>query len=91
MIEKALSITPNDHYILDSLGWALYRKGNLDNAIVYLEEAYKVNADPEIAAHLGEVLWQKGQHDEAIKIWQDGLTADPDNEVLLATSNKFKS
>jgi len=91
LIEKALSITPNDHYILDSLGWALYRKGNLDKAIVYLEEAYKVNADPEIAAHLGEVLWQKGQHDEAIKIWQDGLTADPDNEVLLATSNKFKS
>jgi len=91
LIEKALSITPNDHYILDSLGWALYRKGNLDKALVYLEEAYKVNADPEIAAHLGEVLWQKGEHDKAIKIWQDGLTVDPDNEVLLATSNKFKS
>lgn len=91
LIEKALSITPNDHYMLDSLGWVYYRKGNLDKAIEYLQQAYKVNPDPEIAAHLGEVLWQKGQHEEAKKIWQDALTANPDNEVLRDVSNKFKS
>lgn len=91
LIEKALSITPNDHYMLDSLGWVYYRKGNLDKAIEYLQQAYKVNPDPEIAAHLGEVLWQKGQHEEAKKIWQDALTANPDNQVLREVSNKFKS
>lgn len=91
LIEKALSITPNDHYMLDSLGWVYYRKGNLDKAIDYLQQAYKVNPDPEIAAHLGEVLWQKGQHEEAKKIWHDALTANPDNEVLRDVSNKFKS
>lgn len=91
LIEKALTISPNDHYMLDSLGWAHYRKGNLDKAIDYLQQAYKVNPDPEIAAHLGEVLWQKGKHEEAKKIWNDGLTVDPTNEVLLATTNKFKS
>ncbi len=91
LIEKALTISPNDHYILDSLGWAHYRKGNLDKAIGYLQQAYKVNQDPEIAAHLGEVLWQKGQRDEAKKIWRDALIANPDNEVLLTTTKKFKS
>ena len=91
LIEKALTFSPNDHYMLDSLGWAHYRKGNLDKAIDYLQQAYKVNPDPEIAAHLGEVLWQKGKHEEAKKIWNDGLTVDPTNEVLLATTNKFKS
>jgi tetratricopeptide (TPR) repeat protein len=91
LIEKALSITPNDHYMLDSLGWVYYRKGNLDKAIEYLQQAYKVNPDPEIAAHLGEVLWQKGQHEEAKKIWQDALSANPDNQVLRDVSNKFKS
>lgn len=91
LIEKALSISPNDHYMLDSLGWAHYRKGNLDKAINYLQQAYKVNPDPEIAAHLGEVLWQKGKHDEAKKIWNDALAADPKNELLLSTANKFKS
>ena len=91
LIEKALSFSPNDHYMLDSLGWTHYRKGNLDKAEQYLQKAYAVNPDPEIAAHLGEVLWQKGQHNQAQKIWQEALSANPNNEVLLTTINKFKS
>ena len=91
LIETALAMSPNDHYMLDSLGWVHYRKGNLDKAVGYLQQAYNVNPDPEIAAHLGEVLWQKGQHDEAKRIWQESLVSNPDNEVLLATTNKFKS
>ncbi len=91
LIEKALALSPNDHYMLDSLGWAHYRKGNLDKAIQYLQDAYSINPDPEIAAHLGEVLWHKGRHDQAKKIWNDALTINPDNEVLVTTANKFKS
>jgi len=91
LIEKALSLSPNDHYMLDSLGWAHYRKGNLDKALKYLQQAYDINPDPEIAAHLGEVLWLKGQHDAAKKIWGEALTAHPDNEVLISTANKYKS
>ena len=91
LIEKALSISPDDHYMLDSLGWAHYRKGNLDKAINYLQQAYNINPDPEIAAHLGEVLWHKGRHDQAKKIWSDALSINPDNEVLVITANKFKS
>lgn len=91
LIEKALTFRPNDHYMLDSLGWVYYKKGNLDKAIIYLKKAYEVSQDSEIAAHLGEVLWQKGRHDEAKKIWNDALIADPDNELLLTTTYKFKS
>jgi len=91
LIEKALELSPNDHYMLDSLGWAHFRKGNLDKAIQYLQEAYSINPDPEIAAHLGEVLWLKGRHEQAKKIWNDALSIDPDNEVLITTANKFKS
>jgi len=91
LIQKALEITPNDHYMLDSLGWVYYRKGDLDQAIKYLQQAFKIHPDPEIAAHLGEVLWQKGQHEAAKKIWTDALNADPNNEVLLNTHKKFTS
>jgi tetratricopeptide (TPR) repeat protein len=91
LIEKALELSPNDHYMLDSLGWAHFRKGNLDKAIQYLQEAYNINPDPEIAAHLGEVLWHKGQHERAKKIWNDAISVHPDNEVLITTANKFKS
>lgn len=91
LIEKALSFSPNDHYMLDSLGWAHYRKGNLNKAIKYLQQAYDINPDPEIAAHLGEVLWQKGQYDQAKKIWAEALSVHPDNELLINTASKFKS
>jgi tetratricopeptide (TPR) repeat protein len=91
LIEKALMITPNDHYMLDSLGWAHFRKGNLDKAIGYLQQAYSVSQDPEIAAHLGEALWLKGEHAEAKRIWSEALSANPDNELLITTTNKFKS
>lgn len=90
LINKALEIAPNDHYMLDSLGWAYYRKGNLDQALTYLHQAYNTSQDPEIAAHLGEVLWHKGLHDEAKKIWAEALSQHPDNEILTTTTNKFK-
>ncbi len=89
LVEKALSFSPNDHYMLDSLGWAHYRKGNLEKALDLLQQAYNVNQDAEIAAHLGEVLWKKGKQSEAKKIWSDAVKADPKNQVLLDAVKKF--
>jgi tetratricopeptide (TPR) repeat protein len=89
LIEKALLLSPNDHYIMDSMGWVHYRMGSLEKALDYLQKAYAKQTDPEIAAHLGEVLWQKGKRDEAIKTWEEALQTHPDNEVLLNTSKRF--
>ena len=55
LLETAVKLAPDDHYMLDSLGWVHYRLGNLDKAAEFLRKAYAVQADPEIAAHLGEV------------------------------------
>jgi len=90
LIEKALSLSPDDHYILDSMGWVQYRRGMLNEAADYLRRAYSEKTDPEIAAHLGEVLWQQGKRDEAVKTWEEALRAHPDNEVLLNTTKKFR-
>ena len=90
LIEKALALSPNDHFILDSMGWVQYRLGKLDKAADYLRRAYTAQTDPEIAAHLGEVLWQQGKREEALQIWEEALRDHPDNEVLLSTSKKFK-
>src|SRR5438093_1385073 len=32
LIEKALELSPEDYFIIDSLGWVLYREGNLKGA-----------------------------------------------------------
>lgn len=91
LVETALKLSPNDHYIMDSLGWVYFRLGDLPNAIEYLRKAYEIQADPEIAAHLGEALWKQGQQEEAKKIWEQALKAHPENDVLVATAKKFKS
>lgn len=90
LIAKALELSPGDHYIMDSMGWVQYRLGNLDKAYEYLNKAYNLQNDSEIAAHLGEVLWKQGKQDEANRIWDEGLKASPQNEVILKTIKKFK-
>jgi len=89
LIEKAHTLSPDDHYILDSMGWLQYRLGKLEQAADYLRRAYTAQTDPEIAAHLGEVLWQQGKHEEAQKTWADALHQYPDNELLVNTTKRF--
>ncbi|OZA06747.1 MAG: tetratricopeptide repeat protein, partial [Methylophilaceae bacterium 17-44-8] len=91
LVETALKLSPDDHYIMDSLGWVYFRLGDLPNAVEYLRKAYQIQADPEIAAHLGEALWKHGQQEEAKLIWEQALKAHPENDVLVATAKKFKS
>ena len=89
LIEKALALLPGDPFILDSLGWVHYRRGDLDLALEYLQLAMDQRPDAEIAAHLGEVLWQLGNKEQAIAAWQDGSQTDPDNPVLKDTMRKY--
>ena len=88
-IEIALSIEPQNHYILDSMGWVHYRLGNYDIAYEFITKAYSIQEDPEIAAHLGEVLWKQGKENEAISIWQGSLERFPENSILIETKNRL--
>ena len=88
-IDRALKISPDDPFILDSKGWVLYRRGQTKEALVYLRRAFAERPDPEIAAHLGEVLWAQGQKDEAEKVWRQALQDNPDNEALRTAVKRF--
>lgn len=81
-IRRAYELRPNDSYILDSMGWVLYRLGKFDEAIEFLQKAIAIKHDPEIAAHLGEVLWAIGEHKKALKVWKKGLKRTPDDDHL---------
>lgn len=91
LIETALKLAPDDHFIMDSLGWVEYRLGNYAIAIELLRKAHAIQADPEISAHLGEVLWKQGLQEEAKKIWENALKKFPENNTLVSTTKKFKS
>jgi tetratricopeptide (TPR) repeat protein len=89
LIEKALELSPDDFFIIDSMGWVLYRMGDLPGAAAQLRRAWQGRPDGEIGAHLGEVLWQLGERDEARRIWQEALKASPENESLQKTVKRF--
>jgi tetratricopeptide (TPR) repeat protein len=90
LIEHALKLAPDDSFIIDSMGWVLYRRGQLKDSLSYLRRAYAGRPDPEIAAHLGEVLWALGEHSEAERVWGDASKEAPDNETLTSTIKRLK-
>ena len=89
LIDKALSLTPDDPFILDSKGWLLFRQGKSAEALEALQRAYAKKPDAEIAAHIGEVLWALGRPNEALAVWRDATKAHPTNEALTATIKRF--
>ena len=90
LIEKAVSMAPDDAYIQDSLGWVEFRVGNIPRAVQILQAAFDKRPDAEIAAHLGEVLWVSGERDRALKIWREGLLLASDNETLQNTLHRLR-
>lgn len=90
LLEKAQLLQPDDAFILDSVGWLYYRRGELDKAAETLRRAFLLRPDPEIAAHLGEVLWTQGQKSQADQIWRNALQQNPANETLLGIMKKFQ-
>ncbi len=90
LLQKASGLAPKDPFIMDSLGWVKYRLGDAQEAIPLLREAYQLQPNAEIGAHLGEVLWMQNQHTQAKQIWQDAQKHDASNETLQKTLRRFQ-
>ncbi len=90
LIRQALVSAPNDPFILDSLGWVAFRKGDHAEALRILQDAYQRRPDAEIAAHLGEVHWVLNQRPQALAVWREGLLLNPENETLLNTLRRLQ-
>ncbi len=89
LIRKALVASPDNPAFLDSLGWVLFRRGDIPNALPPLERAYRIFPDPEIASHWGELLWVSGKQVEARALWARSLARSPDSKPLRATIERL--
>ncbi len=89
MIERAVAGRPDSGYIVDSLGWVLYRLGRYEEAVGHMERAVELMpVDPVVNDHLGDVYWAVGRAREAEFQWSRALSfineenneteADPD-------------
>ncbi|MEQ1740399.1 MAG: tetratricopeptide repeat protein, partial [Methyloglobulus sp.] len=85
----ALKLKPDEAVILDSYGWLKYKMGNVQAAQGYLQKAYDLQPENEIAAHLAEVLWVSGKKEEARKLFDKAIENAPDDSFLLNFKAKF--
>ena len=80
MIRKASELAPDDASITDSLGWALFKRGKVDEAIHTLARAAEKDPDQaEIQEHLGDALYSSGRRFEARFAWHAALVTAEDN------------
>jgi tetratricopeptide (TPR) repeat protein len=90
LISAANQALVGNPMVIDSMGWVEYRLGNFPEAMAWLELAYSIDLDPEIAAHLGEVYWKTGRHEQAIQTWQSAYDKVAPQETLIRTLERLK-
>ncbi|MGE3387214.1 MAG: tetratricopeptide repeat protein [Bdellovibrionales bacterium] len=90
MARRALAMQPNDGYILDTIGWVLFKKGKVENAIRYLEAAYKVKADEAIIAeHLADAYFRQQMLDRARALYRRAAAMETDSRKLQKIQAKL--
>lgn len=90
MIETAVEARPQDGYIIDSLGWAFYKLGRMDEAVETLERAVSLMPnDPELNDHLGDAYWKVGRQREARFQWTIATSVDAVGEVAARAAPKL--
>jgi Tfp pilus assembly protein PilF len=81
-LRRAIALEPDATVIIDSYGWLLFKQGDTQQALEYLQRAYKQEQEGEIAAHLIEVLWVSGQHNDARDLMEQALETVEDKVPL---------
>ncbi|MEI8144384.1 MAG: tetratricopeptide repeat protein [Alphaproteobacteria bacterium] len=91
LVRRAVELTPEDGYIVDSLGWAYYRLGRYEDAVVELERAIELRPeDPVINDHLGDAYWKVGRINEAYFQWAHARDLKPEAEDLPRILDKLE-
>lgn len=82
LIRKALSLKPDSGFIIDSLGWLFYAKGEYEQSLGYLLRAAKlIPDDPVILEHLGDVYQKLGEKEKALEMYQRSLKMKEEDRV----------
>ena len=89
MLEKANKLRSNDPYIIDSLGWALFKLERFEESKDYLQLAVKLMpGDPIVNDHYGDALWKNGNKIQARYYWNYVLNLKKTEEDLKETIKK---
>ncbi len=74
----------NNPYLMDTLGWCLYRNQELDLAVEILENARKLNPDlSDVHFHLATIYYDLGRKEDSIEAFKKCLAVDPNNHLAM--------
>jgi tetratricopeptide (TPR) repeat protein len=94
MIRIAVEKEPDNAAYRDSLGWVLFQKGRVQEALPELEKAAAQEPDPTVLDHLGDAYRAVGRPQEAKQAWRRAVQAfqkDPDPEKMKRIEDKIKA
>ncbi len=91
MVKKAVSLRPEDGFIIDSLGWVYFAQGRYDEAVEQLEKAFRlVPDDATIAEHLGDALIKKQKYFKALKIYKKAMELEKNKKNRRHLQKKIR-
>jgi tetratricopeptide (TPR) repeat protein len=91
MLERAVELRPNDGNIVDSLGWALFKLGDIPAAIRWLERAVELEPRSSVINdHLGDAYWAAGRQNEARFQWLRALRTEPEAAEIPKIEAKIR-
>jgi tetratricopeptide (TPR) repeat protein len=84
LTKQAIALRPENGYYVDSLGWAFFKKGLLNEALTEIKRAVVlVGDDPVVYEHLGEIYLKQQQIAEGREALLHSLELDPSNAKLM--------
>ncbi len=85
LLRRADELDPGQAYIMDSLAWAYFKKGNIDEALKQIRRAVAAGdtVDPAIWEHYGDIAAKAGFKDEARKAYTNALAGKPANTAAI--------
>ena len=91
-LQAAVALSPGSGGIIDSLGWAYFRSGDLARADSFLEQAGRLEpADPEILGHLGDLYAKRQERDRAVMTYKRALSLSPSDRVARELGERLRT
>jgi tetratricopeptide (TPR) repeat protein len=89
---RAAALEPKDGYILDTLGWVLFKQGKIEDALKYLEAAHKLAPNVSvISEHLGDVYVKQAMIEKARKMYHRALELEAEEAKQDVIQSKISS
>ena len=87
LVKEALKNDKKNSAYIDTLGWILFKKGNVDEALEKILHANEIGGDdPTMTDHLGDIYFKLGETEKAKKMWEKSLRLDSKN---ISVKNKL--